>query len=100
MKFLEEAKEIFSTRLEYYEINKFNLVQIAKLVMFGRQFYEYLSKVKNEYKAFELGLSELQIDVLMETTRLNVLDLLNKQSDIEKFALLSIKGNDSYIHLN
>jgi hypothetical protein len=68
--------------------------------MFGKQFYEYLSKVKNEYKAFELGLSELQIDVLMETTRLNVLDLLNKQSDIEKFALLSIKGNDSYIHLN
>jgi hypothetical protein len=100
MKFLEEAKAIFSARFEFKELQRFTLVEVAKLVVFGKQYYQYLSSIKNDHKAFELGLSELQIGILMETTRLNILDLLNKQGSMEKFELISVKGNDSYIHLN
>jgi hypothetical protein len=100
MEHLEDAKDIFSEKIEFETLSKLRAREISALIELGRNFYAFLNQTKENGKAFTYGLSELRISSLIEMTRLNLLVLISFEAYKQKYQLVNIYGVDRFIHLN
>jgi hypothetical protein len=94
-------QEHFTSIMKSNKILKtYNHEEVSELIEFGRMYYAFLNKelTSGEYK--ESGHTEMEFKILLEMVFFNMCELIKAQSEIEKYQLFCLYGQDMFIHLN